>query len=281
VWEEYRGFCNNDESHFRLDLDSAAANTRRQIIVIDENEILDYWTVDGFMSRLNEMMNCSLVIANDIITSPVEGNFYHNGNEVPWDAYERIDTYQAYWDANQNSWCPNTLTNPHYLIPAPADSSDLERSSDQVAICLCDGETDGCPGLTAHKRGYGTCGNAGVAINYEEVHDEVLSFLPQLANNTYWKNRIFEICDRRLLAHEMGHTINTPDHCEGYLCDQCQGDDMCVMKNEIACWVVPDDEYNELAWSEWVQRWEDGTTGRWGYFNYYTWHCADSIRYRQ
>ena len=135
MWEEYRGFCYGDTGHFRLDLDTVAANTKRQIIIIDNSCLLHGPRIDGFTSRLQEMMVCSLVIDSNVITSPVDAGYTDSlGDSCVDDFYERIDLFQAYWFYNGSSgmWTPNALTNPYYAFPTNYDSAGLERACDQL-----------------------------------------------------------------------------------------------------------------------------------------------------
>ncbi|RPH95261.1 hypothetical protein EHM69_04895 [candidate division KSB1 bacterium] len=296
-WEEYRGFCNNDGSHFRLDLDTTAANTRRQIIISDPTSLLDTLPVRGFVTRLQEMMACSLVIKDSIKSNSMWAGCGWEGIPQSWGYFLCIDAKNGIWDAGSNAWEPNPLTIPlpRYSHPAPSDSSSFTRSADQVAIRIFYNDEAGDYGVSCHvfgdppDWGYGICGNGGIDLRYDLVMDKILrEWWPDGSNGSHFNDRDFPglrdsvitICLRRTVAHEFGHVINVPYHVP----NQYDGNNkMCVMLNEMQ-WadIHTLGTSTDWWWNDWVAVWRDirsNPNHRWGYMDDNL-HCVDSIRYR-
>lgn len=350
LWEEYRGFVCLDSTHFRLDLDTI--KTRRHIILLDPDTMVfkdTHITVD-YIDRLQQMMGCSLLYPNTdsarmagcslvvifkdtastLMTDTIDGGFVDDvsGDPYNWEFYERIDRYQGRWNETLNRWEPDTLTNPHYIRPAPYDSNGFVRASDQVAIRLSKLEFDEAYGLCFHKTSYGICGNAGITYSLDLLINDVTRLWPPDTTNggtgggwdpyPHLYHSVLKIDLRRLLAHELGHAINAPDH--GYhgprdpqhpggeQWEQASGTALnCVMLNNI---VRLEDPYLpncrgylrydggqpqscEAGWEEWINAYEDHPNHpntRWGFYNdrardvWGYWiggDCADSIRFRQ
>jgi hypothetical protein len=301
VWEEYRGFCNTDGSHFRLDLDTCAENTKRQIIIIDDDDVLERdnptGLIHGFVTRLQEMMRCSLVVKDSIMTSPVDGHFLHNGQPCDWDFYERLDTCQAKWDETTSHWVPNQLSNPLYVLPAPADSNGLSRASDQVGVRLsiCWDATADDYGETCHKRAsngdwpFGICGNAGTRFLPLYMENTILYWWPDGTGGSDFDvyespelmDSVYKVCLRRTIAHEMGHVIDIPDHAP----DQDSGIDlMCPLLNVMLRTPSELPLCTTDQWWDWWQEWRDiqsQENHKWRFLNEGNNQCSSSIRYRQ
>ncbi|MBU1636132.1 hypothetical protein KKC97_00510, partial [bacterium] len=173
--------------------------------------------------------------------------------------YECIDTYQGRWEQPETGpghWEANSFTipRPPLAFPSPADSTHVDdqhngddwvRSSDQVALRVRNFPIEAnygwnYYGTVNHLRGYGICGNAHVLIDRNRIFNEIAE--------DWWRHdpdtgvggwgpdsdyrllfeSVCEIVLRRTLAHEMGHTINAPDHSPQYS-GNLYG---CVMMNE-------------------------------------------------
>lgn len=299
-WEEYRGFCDSSGAHFRLDMDTTTANTRRQIIVIDDDDILGSPYVDGFTHRLQEMLGCSLIVDCNVRTDTTRLPICPLCPDEAWNRFERLDTYQAKWSSAISAWEPNALTDPHYLYRAPADSSGLERSSDQVAIRLSMQDLSDAYGQICRihsneqNRDYGICGNTGIASDTPAIWEDIHGLWPHtdstigLIDHGSLNISVMTVCKRRNIAHELGHAISILDHNP----EEAGDNKMCVMMNDIV-WVIDSfhvyDPINDDARCSWwqnryVNAFKDYPDDprpdhKWGYQDD-NFHCRGHIFYR-
>jgi hypothetical protein len=281
VWEEYRGFCNADSSHFRLD--TSLSSVRREVLLIDDGGFFVQFSLDeAFRIRLQEMSACSLVLQPTLVTFGVS-----DSNHFTWD---RLDRFQSSWDADEADWqgLPG-LTFPGYNHASPIPSWGLceyERGFDQVAIRLTNVQVSDTSevGHVNHvfggpDWGFGICGNAGVAMDFNRIETTVRSW-PHLYD--YHMREYFQvlaICQERTVAHEFGHVLNVTDHCGPSPCNQCTGSDSkCVLYNEMMCPVDPNPGID--YWPDWVQQFKDGVgSGAWDYKSDDR-GCRSQLRYR-
>lgn len=263
VWEENRGFINQNGSYIRT------SPLTREILVIDSGNVFtDADIGNDFKAMLENMVGAQVILCNVLTSDTVLQGW----------RFQRIDFKQGVYTAGGLvPWNTSlTLPAPPYGVPWGLYG---EASAQQVAILLDQaGDSLTERGHCNHQHDYGICGNAGMAVLIETIGRDVVRWQtdghylpPDLVP------RVRTVYKRKVLAHEFGHAIDINDHCpvNDPGCDQYGGAANCPLQNPFNDPHLP---LSAELWEAWLNTYDN--YDNWGYLNDQTYNCHDQILYR-
>jgi hypothetical protein len=263
VWEEHRGFVNQNGTHFRTSPEA------KEILVIDNAEVLvDNEIGSDFITSLEGMLDCDIVPCN-VVTEP-----------AVWEGwtFQQIDFMQGTYGADglHPFNTPLVWPDPPYGRPLPW-AGDIP--SQQVAIVVDQSGNIGQEwGHCNHQPDFGICGNAGVGVLLAFISAQVEDW--ETYNNLPFglKPQVRVLFKRKVLAHEFGHVVDICDHClplcvDNPNCDQFDGSVDCVLQNPFN-----HPANSSSAWGDWIDTYDN--FDNWGYQNDAPFGCSGQILYR-